>query len=480
MGKLGDVLRVNAQLVAIQTGAHLWADRFDMQLKELSAGQGDIARRIAQTLNVAVMDIESARSKLEHPTDPNAFDLIIRARSMYLHPMGVREYAERLALYEQALQLDAASVLALTGAASELIRLTFIAHAANELERAGALIRKAAAISPSHLAVLDATAYLLFAKGRYGEALAAYRRLLEEYPSHGFAYNQIGFCLIATGRAGEAVPMIGMAIRLDPKSPFNYSRYANMSLALLLIGRNEEAIDWSQRALAANATIFPHIRVQHYIRMAAANARLGRLDEAHRALAEANQEWPYDTVRMHYPDDPFSSVSAAQIDDYQAALRLAGHRDHADEAADFGAASDNVLHADFAGPTPTTAPRAVTIRTAELARLLAEQKPIVIDPMMYWWGRSIPGAIGLKLAGWGGSYTDVTQERLRRKMQVLTNGDLSAPIVALGFNSERFDGRNLALRLAALGYTKVYWYRGGREAWEVAGLPEAAIEVQEW
>ena len=159
-----------------------------------------------------------------------------------------------------------------------------------------------------------------------------------------------------------------MAIRLDPKSPFNYSRYANMSLALLLIGRNEEAIDWSQRALAANATIFPHIRVQHYIRMAAANARLGRLDEAHRALAEANQEWPYDTVRMHYPDDPFSSVSAAQIDDYQAALRLAGHRDHADEAADFGAASDNVLHADFAGPTPTTAPGAVTIRTAELAR----------------------------------------------------------------------------------------------------------------
>ena len=31
--------------------------------------------------------------------------------------------------------------------------------------------------------------------------------------------------------------MIDMAIRLDPKSPFNYSRYANMSLALLLIGR---------------------------------------------------------------------------------------------------------------------------------------------------------------------------------------------------------------------------------------------------
>jgi adenylate cyclase len=69
---------------------------------------------------------------------------------------------------------------------------------------------------------------------------------------------------------------------------------------------------------------------------------------------------------------------------------------------------------------------------------------------------------------------------LRKKMQVLTKGDLSAPIVAVGWNSERFDGRNLALRFAALGYTHVYWYRGGREAWEVNGLPETAVGVQDW
>jgi adenylate cyclase len=64
--------------------------------------------------------------------------------------------------------------------------------------------------------------------------------------------------------------------------------------------------------------------------------------------------------------------------------------------------------------------------------------------------------------------------------RALTYGDLAHPIVAMGFNSERFDGRNLALRLVALGYTQVYWYRGGREAWEVAGLPEVDIESEEW
>ena len=61
-----------------------------------------------------------------------------------------------------------------------------------------------------------------------------------------------------------------------------------------------------------------------------------------------------------------------------------------------------------------------------------------------------------------------------------SNGDLATPIVATGFNSERIDGRNLALRLVALGYTNVYWYRGGREAWEVAGLPETELDVQQW
>ena len=65
-------------------------------------------------------------------------------------------------------------------------------------------------------------------------------------------------------------------------------------------------------------------------------------------------------------------------------------------------------------------------------------------------------------------------------MQALTGDDRNAPIVTVGWNSERFDGYNLTLRLAALGYRNVHWYRGGREAWEVAGLPETELEPQPW
>ena len=120
------------------------------------------------------------------------------------------------------------------------------------------------------------------------------------------------------------------------------------------------------------------------------------------------------------------------------------------------------------------------IRTFDLQALLAERKPLVIDTMLYNSGHSIVGAVGLKYSGVGGDMFDQVQDRLRRKLRALAGDDLTRPIVVLGFNSEHFDGRNLALRLVAIGYPHVYWYRGGREAWEAQGLPETEVNAQVW
>ena len=214
--------------------------------------------------------------------------------------------------------------------------------------------------------------------------------------------------------------------------------------------------------------------------LAAAQARTGQIDEARRWLSAAVKLWPYGTVRGVYPEELTSPVYVEQIRAFQTGLRLAGLRDHADEDADFGTPADRSLHSEVVGYTPVEAPGATTIRTAELVRLLAEAPPLVIDTGSNSWGRSIPGAVGLRFSGLGGSFDDEAQDRLRRKMAELSGGKLDRPVVAVGWNSERFDGRNLSLRLAALGYTQVYWYRGGREAWEVAGQPEAELTVQEW
>lgn len=229
---LGDTLRVNAQLVATDTGAHLWADRFDQQVADLGVGQEAIVRRIGQTLNVALVDIEGARSKRERPANPDAFDLLLRARSIGLHPMGAQEHAERLALYERALRLDPTSIVAMTNIAAELIRLSYNEYG-GDLTRASKLIADAAAINPNHPLVLEVSGLLLLGQERFDEAIAAYRREVDEYPNELTAYAQIGILLIDVGRTEEAVPMIQMAMRLNPRSPYNWSRYDNMASALL-------------------------------------------------------------------------------------------------------------------------------------------------------------------------------------------------------------------------------------------------------
>lgn len=104
----------------------------------------------------------------------------------------------------------------------------------------------------------------------------------------------------------------------------------------------------------------------------------------------------------------------------------------------------------------------------------------MIDTVISYLGYSLPGAVGLMGSGRWGRLSDSIQDRLRSKVWEMTYGDKTKPIVAVGWNSENFNGYNLALRLVALGYANVYWYRGGREAWEVAGLPETPLDVQQW
>ena len=109
-----------------------------------------------------------------------------------------------------------------------------------------------------------------------------------------------------------------------------------------------------------------------------------------------NKDWPFDTVRGHFPDD-INPVFATQVRDYQDGLRRLGERDHADEDADFGVSADARpalepcgLYADhYSGRA--NHPYGRTPRDSS-----PSEKPVIIDPIMHFWGRSISGAVGLR------------------------------------------------------------------------------------
>ena len=159
---------------------------------------------------------------------------------------------------------------------------------------------------------------------------------------------------------------------------------------------------------------------------------------------------------------------------------MAGARDHADEDADFGVPPDWRIARgpglDTRRPPPPARQRSGRSSCAAARGTESDHRGFRGTP----WGRSIAGAIALSDAGVGGSFSDGTQDRLRLKMRQLTNGGLVRTDRRGWLELGTLRRTNIALRLVALGYTNVYWYRGGREAWEVNGLPETNLELQDW
>ena len=484
--RAGSILRVNAQLSSTETGAQLWTDHFDQAISDLVGGQEQIVIRMRTALNLSLTDIEAARSRRERPTSPDVFDLILQARAMENRPVSGDTEAEALRLYKQALQKDPDAVLALAGASTALVMSVWYGASPREaiLGQAADYFDHARRLAPDNETVLNAQgvlqhAHVIFAQGSTTEVVRTGQRIIENYPSHQSGYVWFGTGKAVEGKCEAAIPLFETSIRLDPRAPAITISYFWIAYCSVMLGRDKEAIAWADRALA-EGNIDADTRKNLLLYQAAAYARTGDRDGAKRAIDAAILIYPFDTVRWHWPNSPEFPEARAQYRRLQDALRLAGLRDHAEPDADFGVASDDLLHQTLSGLTPTKVPGAATVRTDEVLKLLAERKPLVIDTMWHSWYLSIPGAIGLKGSDVGGELTDATQDRLGRKMRALTGGDLARPIVAVGFNSENFGGRNLALRLVALGYRNVFWYRGGREAWEVAGLPEEEVRPAAW
>jgi TolB-like protein/tetratricopeptide (TPR) repeat protein len=477
-------LRVTVQLGSTETGNQIWTDRFGVERDGISYNFDDIVRQIGHQLYGGVIEVESARGARERPAKPDVTDLLMQARSLQLGPPSPQRESQMIELLERAEKLDpsSATVLATLGDAllSSIARNpTDDPTAPEKISRVEELDKRARQLRPNDRVVLGTHVFLLFVQNRCEELIPTARRTISIYPNLNTAPTLLGFCLMLDGQAAEAIPAFELTLRHNPLHSVTYLRYRFIGYANLFLGRYDEAIPWFKKSIGANPDTTARSRSDTLAGLAAAQALAGKDAEARTSAAEATRLWPTITARGYYSFKFGSPVHAEQVERMRRGLRLAGIRDHADENEDSGIASDNVLHTEYEAPTSTSLPGAKTIGTADLSALIQQPKPLVLD-VSYPWGKSISGAVGLWGGGIGGSTSDAFQERMGRVMQRLSHGDKATPIVTVGWNSERYQGRNLALRLVALGYTEVYWYRGGREAWAAAGLPQSEIALQEW
>src|SRR5207302_265005 len=120
--KGGGRLRITAQLIEAETGAHLWADRFDGLLEDVFELQDQVAISVAGVIEPALQAAEGRRSAGRPTDDLTAYDLYLRALATY-YPITRERALKTLGLLRQAIAIDRQYGPALSWAAICLMRL---------------------------------------------------------------------------------------------------------------------------------------------------------------------------------------------------------------------------------------------------------------------------------------------------------------------------------------------------------------------
>ncbi|MFO1057022.1 MAG: rhodanese-like domain-containing protein [Dongiaceae bacterium] len=148
---------------------------------------------------------------------------------------------------------------------------------------------------------------------------------------------------------------------------------------------------------------------------------------------------------------------------------------YAEELEDFGIAPQSSLKPKVGAPTPLTIPGGTTVTTAAVVEALDKGVQfLLIDALKTAGHPSIPNAYDFGYAGHGGTFDDDVQERLWRELSQLTGHRPDIPLVFFCQGARCWESYNAALRAIQMGFSNVYWYRGGLAAWQAAGLPLAA------
>jgi adenylate cyclase len=279
----GDQVRLNAQLIDAESGALLWAERFDRNLGDPLAVQDEITSRIAIALRIDLIAREAAYATAH----PDAMDYILRGRAAFRKSPRRENYLEIVDLFERALALDDRSVAAKSWLATALAGrvLDQMSDApAVDVARAESLVAQALATAPNSSNAHYAKGLVLRAQGRPEDAIPEFELVIESDRNFVHALHDLGNCKLLLGSMEEAFSLYEKAIRLSPRDPFIGVYHYSIAVIHLMQSRTGEALLWLEKARRAN----PELPYVHAL-TASAYALSGEIELAVEELAEARK-----------------------------------------------------------------------------------------------------------------------------------------------------------------------------------------------
>ena len=279
----GSRLQVNAQLIDAETGAHVWADRFETDGNDLSAAEAEITGRLLWDLRLNLFAAASSRAEQDGRSDGNAKTIAMRGWSVFHRPRSAANIQEALQLWERALEIDPRSMSAKIGIALALVSNFWHGWSRSfepDEARAERLLLEVFAVDPTDITARIAMGILRRLRGRLDES----RIELESVPAldrNIAGLRQLGATLVYLGQPEPAIQHLERSIRLSPYEANIGLNYAYVGLCHLLLGHLDKALNHLRMARTSN----PRIYIVH-LYLAAALGLNGDFDDARTALAE--------------------------------------------------------------------------------------------------------------------------------------------------------------------------------------------------
>jgi adenylate cyclase len=246
--KVGDRVRITAQLIDATTGGHIWSERYDRDLSEIFALQSEISREIQSAVGGEVIQAELQRVGRQPNRNLSAAEIAYKASyHLFLSTREDNQKARRL--YQRALELDPDSALF-----HAWLGVTYWAEFGQGwsrdpklLDRAEEQGRRAIALDPTNPYGYMQVGWAHFLRGDSADAIVAAERAIEIAPSFEMGHALRGLALARERQLLEATRSIRRALRLNPLAP-PPALLVSMAFVNFAAGRTEEAVEFFERA----------------------------------------------------------------------------------------------------------------------------------------------------------------------------------------------------------------------------------------
>ena len=297
--RVGDRVRITAQLIDAASGGHVWANQYDRDLTDIFALQDEVKEQIVGALEIELTPTQEASEAPAPSID--AYDLYLRASAALDQATdATNREAERL--FEQAIAADPDYANAYMGLGRSHLQRWQLQWSRDplDLERALEFGEKARDLDPWLAARHAMLGEVYLWRKEHEAAIASAERAVELDPSNADVHAELGEILNFSGRPADSIELVQKAMRLNPRYPWSYPW--TLGQAYMLTDQPNEAITTFEETVEKNPDL-----VGAHVFLAILYAEQGRDEEARHAYDEVKRLSPEHTFKSLQESLPYES-----------------------------------------------------------------------------------------------------------------------------------------------------------------------------